>query len=77
MTETDIIFKFYQEGERPNPNCFCHYGWEGIGSFAFWKYAHAYYDSAETLFVNLLNQVATMQFLTELDLLYAFYIAIT
>lgn len=50
MTENDIVFKFYEEGERPDPNCFCHYGWEGQGSFAFWKYACAYYDSAEALF---------------------------
>ena len=55
MTENDIVFKFYEEGERPDPNCFCHYGWEGQGSFAFWKYACAYYDSAESLFQKFLQ----------------------
>lgn len=55
MTENDIVFKFYGEGERPDPNCFCHYGWEGQGSFAFWKYACAYYDSAESLFQKFLQ----------------------
>lgn len=50
MTDKDVIFKFYGNGERPNPDCFCHYGWEGTGSFAFWKYAVAYFDSAEALF---------------------------
>lgn len=50
MTEKDIIFKKITPGEEVDSNCFCHYGWEGIGSFAFWKYATAYYDSAEILF---------------------------
>ncbi len=50
MTEKDIIFKKIAPGEEVDSNCFCHYGWEGIGSFAFWKYATAYYDSAEILF---------------------------
>ena len=50
MTETDVIFKIYNSNEKPDPNCFCHFGWEGIGSFAFWKYARAYYQSAEILF---------------------------
>lgn len=50
MTEKDIIFKFYKAGEKADPDCFCHYGWEGEGAFAFWKYAQAYYNSAEILF---------------------------
>lgn len=33
-----------------DPNTFCHYGWEGTGAYAFWRYATAYYDSAEILF---------------------------
>lgn len=81
MTETDIIFKFYQEGERPNPNCFCHYGWEGIGSFAFWKYAHAYYDSAETLFVKFTQSSGDFAVLDGIGLaicfLYRHYVELT
>ena len=50
MTEQDIIFKFYKQGERPNPDCFCHYGWEGTEAFAFWKYARSYYESAIVLY---------------------------
>ena len=47
-----MIFKLYGEGDSPDPNCFCHFGWEGTGVFAFEKYALAYYDSAEFLFAK-------------------------
>lgn len=40
------VFRQIPEGEYANPNIFCHYRWEGIGAFALWKYATAYYDSA-------------------------------
>lgn len=50
MTEEDVIFKIYGNDDHPDQNCFCHFGWEGIGEFAFWKYANAYYDCAEILF---------------------------
>ncbi len=50
MTINDEIFRLIHEGEVADPNSFCHYGWEGIGAFAFWKYATAYFDSAEILF---------------------------
>lgn len=50
MTEQDIVFRVIPEGELANPNSFCYFGWEGIGAYAFWKYATAYYDSAEILF---------------------------
>ena len=50
MTEKDEVFRLIPAGEYANPNTFCHYGWEGIGAFALWKYATAYYDSAEILF---------------------------
>lgn len=50
MKENDVIFKLYGNDDHPDPDCFCHFGWEGIGSFAFWKYACAYYDCAEILF---------------------------
>ena len=50
MTEKDVIFKTYGNDDNPDPNCFCHFGWEGIGGFAFWKYACAYYECAEILF---------------------------
>lgn len=50
MTDKDEVFRQIPEGEYANPNIFCHYGWEGIGAFALWKYATAYYDSAEILF---------------------------
>lgn len=50
MTDKDIVFRKIPEGETSDSNMFCHYGWEGIGAFAFWRYATAYYDSAEILF---------------------------
>lgn len=50
MTDKDVIFKMYGPDDNPNQNSFCHIGWEGFGAFAFWKYACAYYESAEILF---------------------------
>lgn len=50
MTDKDKVFVIYGKDDNPDPNCFCHFGWEGVGSFALWKYACAYYDSAEILF---------------------------
>ena len=50
MTENDVIFKIYDSNDNPDQNCFCHFGWEGVGEFAFWKYACAYYESAKILF---------------------------
>lgn len=50
MTTKDVVFKIIPEGEYANPNTYCYFGWEGKGAFAFWKYATAYYDSAEILF---------------------------
>lgn len=50
MTNKDVVFRLIPIGEEVDPNSFCHYGWEGTGEFAFWKYAMAYYDSAEVLF---------------------------
>ena len=51
----DIIYKTYSSGEKPDPYCFCHYGWEGIGSFAFWRFACAYYDSADALYEKFVS----------------------
>lgn len=45
MTIYDEVFRLIPEDELADPNSFCHYGWEGIGAFAFWKYANAYFDS--------------------------------
>lgn len=50
MTEKDVLFRKIPKGVVVDPNTFCHYGWEGSGSFAFWKFALAYYESAEALF---------------------------
>ncbi len=50
MTDKDVIFRKIPRGEVVDPHIFCHYGWEGSGTFAFWKFALAYYDSAEALF---------------------------
>lgn len=50
MTESDVIFKIYDSNDNPDQNCFCHFGWEGVGEFTFWKYACAYYESAKILF---------------------------
>ena len=50
MTDQDVVFRKITSGEKVDPSSFCHYGWEGIGAFAFWKFAKAYYDSAEVLF---------------------------
>lgn len=45
MTINDEVFRLIPADELADPNSFCHYGWEGIGAFAFWKYANAYFDS--------------------------------
>lgn len=55
MDKTDKVFKIIQSGAAANPNSFCYYGWEGTGAYAFWRYANAYYDSAEVLFEKFVN----------------------
>ena len=50
MTEQDIVFRLIPDGENADPNSFCHFGWEGIGAFALWRYATAYFESANYLF---------------------------
>lgn len=55
MNIKDVVFKIIPAGKLADPNSFCHYGWEGTGSFAFWRYATAYYDSAEVLFEKFVN----------------------
>lgn len=50
MTDKDVVFKYYSPEERSDPNRYCHFGWEGEGYFAFWKFARSYYESAEVLF---------------------------
>lgn len=81
MTDKDIIFKFYQQGETPNPDCFCHYGWEGTGSFAFWKFAQAYYDSAEILYEKFTHSKGDFAVLDGIGLticfLYRHYVELT
>ena len=57
MTEKDVIFKTYGNDDNLDPNCFCHFGWEAIGEFAFWKYARAYYECAEILFERFKPQI--------------------
>ena len=37
MMDKDVVFRLIPEGELADPNTFCHYGWEGTGSFALWK----------------------------------------
>lgn len=54
MTTKDIIFKTIDSGTaQTNPNSFCHFGWEGTGAYAFFRYAEAYYESAEALFEQI------------------------
>ena len=55
MNVKDVVFKTIPAGELADSNTFCHYGWEGAGSFAFWRYATAYFDSAEVLFEKFVN----------------------
>lgn len=50
MKGNDILFKDLTNDKKHKHKDFCFYGWEGIGSFAFWKYAQAYFESAEVLF---------------------------
>ena len=50
MTDKDILFQEIQNNPEVDQTHFCHYGWEGTGTFAFWKFAQAYFDSAEALF---------------------------
>ena len=53
MSTDDIIFKEIENAAALNPNDFCHFGWEGTGPFAFYRYACAYYDSACALFDDI------------------------
>ena len=50
MKKTDILFKDITNDKESCSRDFCYIGWEGTGSFAFWKYAEAYFKSAEVLF---------------------------
>lgn len=50
MNEKDILFKEATDDDLKNHRDFCYFGWEGTGSFALWRYAQAYYQSAEVLF---------------------------
>lgn len=53
MSIDDKIFKEIDDAKVLNPNDFCHFGWEGVGPFAFYRYACAYYDSACALFDDI------------------------
>ena len=53
MSTDDKIFKEIENAIALNPNDFCHFGWEGIGAYAFYRYACAYYDSACALFDDI------------------------
>lgn len=53
MSIDDKIFKEVDDAKVLNPNDFCHFGWEGVGPFAFYRYACAYYDSACALFDDI------------------------
>ena len=53
MTINDVLFKEIEAGVPINSNDFCHFGWEGVGPFAFYRYACAYYDSASALFDDI------------------------
>ena len=50
MTEKDILFKDITNDMKNSCRDFCYFGWEGVGPFALWRYAQAYYESAEYLF---------------------------
>lgn len=53
MSIDDKIFKEVDDAKVLNPNDFCHFGWEGVGPFAFYRYACAYYDSACALYNDI------------------------
>lgn len=53
MSTDDIIFKEIENATALNPNDFCHFGWEGTGAYALYRYACAYYDSACALFEDI------------------------
>lgn len=50
MTINDILFKEIETGIKVDSNDFCHFGWEGTGPYAFFRYACAYFDSACALY---------------------------
>lgn len=53
MTIDDQLFKGVDNAVALQPNDFCHFGWEGTGAYAFYRYACAYYDSACALFDDI------------------------
>jgi len=53
MTDQDVIFKVVEDTKGVDLSSFCYFGWEGIGAFAFYKYACAYYDSARALYEKI------------------------
>ena len=53
MNIDDKLFKEIDAGKPMDPNDFCHFGWEGTGAYAFYRYACAYYDSACALFDDI------------------------
>lgn len=76
------VFKVYESGrDAPSSDCFCHFGWEGTGSFAFFKYAEAYYDSARLLFEKFQESKGNFAILDGIGLsicfLYRQYIELT
>lgn len=47
------LFKFIDTKDILTNNNFSCIGGDGTGSYAFWKYAEAYYDAAEILYQNI------------------------
>lgn len=50
MNLKDKLFRDISNNKEIDQRHFCHLGWEGTGSFAFIKFADAYFDSADVLF---------------------------
>lgn len=55
MKQIDTLFKFYELDELVNidGDRFSHFGWEGIGSFAFFMYAESYKRAGELLYIKM------------------------
>lgn len=47
------LFQFVNPEQAVTPCSFCCIGGNGNGSFSFWRYAEAYYEAAETLYLEI------------------------
>ena len=50
ISENDIIFKYYGEGERGDSERFAYYGWEGKEELGFYNYSIGYKAAGDAIF---------------------------